>query len=133
MERDLLMLNQKQSQKLIHTTLPTMDMDIHMPITHTQLTILERGPLMLNQLLSQKPIHTTLPTTDMDILMPITHIQHTIMERDLLMLRLNQKLIHTMLPTTDMLDIHMLVATMVIHMELIMLESKSKTEKRSKD
>merc|ERR1712234_47467 len=87
MERDLLMLNQKQSQKLIHTTLPTMDMDIHMPITHTQLTILERGPLMLNQLLSQKPIHT-------------------------------------MLPTMDMLDIHMLVATMVIHMELIMLESK---------
>jgi len=61
------------------------------------------------------------------------HILLTIMERDLLMLRLNQKPIHTMLPTTDMLDIHMLVVTMVIHMELTMLESKSKTEKRSKD
>merc|ERR1719481_471154 len=131
MERDLLMLNQKQSQKLIHTTLPTMDMDIHMPITHTQHTILERGLLMLNQLLSQKLIHTTLPTTDTDILMPITHTQLTILERDPLML--NQKLIHTMLPTTDMLDIHMLAVTMVIHMELTMLESKSKTEKRSKD
>merc|ERR1712198_215518 len=129
------MLNQKQNQKLIHTTLPTMDMDIHMPITHTQLTILERGPLMLNQLLSQKPIHTMLPTMDMVIHMPITHTQLTTLERDPLMLNqlLNQKLIHTMLPTTDMLDIHMLVATMVIHMELIMLESKSKTEKRSKD
>merc|ERR1712126_479564 len=132
-ERDPLMLSQKLSQKQIHSTLPTMDMDIHMPITHTQLTILERGPLMLNQLLSQKPIHTTLPTTDTDILMPITHTQLTILERDPLMLRLNQKPIHTMLPTTDMLDIHMLVVTMVIHMELITLESKSKTEKRSKD
>merc|ERR1719462_1077666 len=133
LERDPLMLSQKQSQKLIHTMLPTMDMDIHMPITHTKLTILERGPLMLNQLLSQKPIHTMLPTMDTDILMPITHILLTILERDLLMLRLNQKLIHTMLPTTDMLDIHMLAVTMVIHMELTMLESKSKTEKRSKD
>merc|ERR1712098_453710 len=57
-ERDPLMLNQKQSQKPIHTTLPTMDMDIHMLITHTQLTTLERDPLMLNQLLNQKLIHT---------------------------------------------------------------------------
>merc|ERR1712189_134488 len=102
-----------------------------MPTTHTQLTIMERDLLMLNQ----KQIHTMLPTTDTDILMPITHTQLTILERDQLMLNqlLNQKLIHTMLPTTDMLDIHMLVVTMVIHMELITLESKSKTEKRSKD
>merc|ERR1711972_1105525 len=60
-ERDPLMLSQKLNQKLILSTMelmdtdmldihmPTMDMDIHMPITHTQLTILERGPLMLNQ------------------------------------------------------------------------------------
>merc|ERR1712131_576766 len=108
-------------------------LDIHMPTTHTQITIMERDLLMLNQKQSQKPIHTTLPTTDTDILILITHTQLTILERDQLMLRLNQKPIHTMLPTTDMLDIHMLVVTMVIHMELTMLESKSKTEKRSKD
>merc|ERR1719348_1727087 len=135
-ERDLLMLSQKLSQKQILSTMELMDMDmldIHMPTTHTQLTIMERDLLMLNQKQNQKLIHTTLPTIDMDIHMPIIHILLTIMERDLLMLRLNQKLIHTMLPTTDMLDIHMLVVTMVIHMELITLESKSKTEKRSKD
>jgi len=68
----------------------------------------------------------------LDIHMLTIPILLTILERDLLMLsqRLNQRLILTMLPTTD---IPMLVATMVIHMELTMLESKSKTEKRSKD
>merc|ERR1712131_303503 len=112
-----------------------LDTHTDMLVMATQLTILERGPLMLNQLLSQKPILTMLPTMDTDILMPITHTQLTILERDPLMLNqlLNQKPIHTMLPTMDMLGIHMLAVIMVIHMELIMLESKSKTEKRSKD
>jgi len=61
LERDLLMLNQKLSQKLILTILPTMDMldmDILMPTTHTRLTTLERDPLMLNLKLSQRLIHT---------------------------------------------------------------------------
>merc|ERR1712131_119872 len=99
------------NQKLILSTMELMDtdmLDIHMPTTHTQLTIMERDLLMLNQKQNQKLILTTLPTMDMDIHMPITHIQLTILERDLLVLNqlLNQKPIHTMLPTTDM-DIHM--------------------------
>merc|ERR1711926_6750 len=84
-ERDPLML----IQKLILSTTELMDtdmLDIHMPTTHTQLTILERDLLMLNRKQSQKPIHTTLPTMDMDIHMPITHTQLTILERGLLML-----------------------------------------------
>merc|ERR1719348_1896660 len=108
LEKDLLMLNQLLNQRLILTMLPTMDMDIHMPITHTQLTILERDLLMPNRKPNQRLILSTMELMDTDILMPITHTQLT------------------MLPTTDM-DIHMLVATMVIHMELTMLESKSKT------
>merc|ERR1712058_165336 len=61
LERDLPMLNQKLSQKLILTILPTMDMldmDILMPTTHTRLTTLERDPPMLNLKLSQRLIHT---------------------------------------------------------------------------
>ena len=132
-------LIQKLNQRQILTTLVLMVMlDTHMDmlVMATQLTTLERDPLMLSQKLSQKLILSTMELMDTDMLdihMPTTHTQLTIMERDLLMLRLNQKLIHTMLPTTDMLDIHMLAVTMVIHMELTMLESKSKTEKRSKD
>merc|ERR1712168_1174367 len=135
-----LLLNQNQqliqrlNQRQILTTLELMD--IHMPMLDiaTQLTILERDLLMLNQRLNQRLILSTMELMHTDILMPITHTQLTILERDLLMLnqRLNQRMIHTMLPTMDM-DIHMLVVTMVIHMELTMLESKSKTEKRSKD
>merc|ERR1719474_2429093 len=68
--------------------------DIPTPTTHTLLTTLEKDPLMLNQ-------------------------------------KLSQKLIHTILPTMDMLD--MVVDITVIHMGLTTLESKSKTEKRSKD
>merc|ERR1719300_1047546 len=91
----------KLNQKLILTTMELMDMDmldIHMPTTHTQLTIMERDLLMLNQKLNQKQIHTMLPTMDMDIHMPITHTLLTTLERDLLMLNqlLNQRLIHTM-------------------------------------
>jgi len=67
----------------------------------------------------------------LDIPTPTTHTLLTILERDLLMLRLSQKLIHTILPTMDMLD--MVVDITVIHMGLTTLESKSKTEKRSKD
>jgi len=67
----------------------------------------------------------------LDIPTPTTHTQLTILERDLLMLRLSQKLIHTILPTMDMPD--MVVDITVIHMGLTTLESKSKTEKRSKD
>merc|ERR1712126_402065 len=132
LERDLLMLNQKLSQKLIHTTTELMDMDmldIPMPTTHTLLTTLERDRPMLNQKLIQKLILTT--REDMDMLDTPTltiHTQLTILERDLLMLRLSLKLIHTILPTMDMV-----VDITVIHMGLTTLESKSKTEKRSKD
>merc|ERR1712058_183936 len=131
------LLIQRPKQMQIHTTLELMVMpDTHMAMLvmpPTQLIILERDLPMLNQKLNQKLILTTmeLMLMDMDILMPTTHTRLTTLERDLLMLRLSQKLIHTILPTMDMLD--MVVDITVIHMGLTTLESKSKTEKRSKD
>merc|ERR1711955_73856 len=119
--------------------------DIHtamLVMPHTQLIILERDRPMLNQKLIQKLILTTTELMDMLdthmamlVMLPTPtltiHTQLTILERDLLMLRLSLKLIHTILPTIDMLD--MVIDITVIHMGLTTLESKSKTEKRSKD
>merc|ERR1712033_55533 len=74
LERDLPMLNQKLSQRLIHTILLTMDMldmVVDILVIHMRLTTLERDLLML----SQKLIHTILPTMDMlDMVVDITVI-----------------------------------------------------------
>merc|ERR1712126_594917 len=103
LERDLLMLNQKLSQKLIHTTTELMDMDmldIPMPTTHTLLTTLERD----RPKLIQKLILTTTELMDMldthMAMLVMLPTQLTTLERDPLMLnqKLNQKLIHTMWP-----------------------------------
>merc|ERR1712058_151505 len=132
------LLIQRLKQMQIHTTLELMVMpDTHMAMLvmpPTQLIILERDLPMPNQKLNQRLIHTIeLMLMDMDILMPTTHTRLTTLERDPLMLnlKLSQKLIHTILPTMDMLD--MVVDITVIHMGLTTLESRSKTEKRSKD
>jgi len=61
LERDLLTLNQKLSQRLIHTILLTMDMldmVVDISVIHMGLTTLERDLPMLNQKLIQRLIHT---------------------------------------------------------------------------